>query len=426
MNLNVDCVGMPGRIKEICQGTAVKANGRLFTSRERAVIVSKYLKEPVDFSNVTVYAPTERPSRNKVMSPIAAEEPSTGPSTVGTQIREVWEKEIGYRISCNTCLEFLRSLDTRNNHVHERLVNDCYANLPFPETIRAVLKPKQRKERLSELLLPIVPKKATAYIPTPANPIEKATDKDWAVVVTTAPRQDPTIETCLESIRYAGWEPVIFTEPDSTVIEGYSFLSNTVRLGAWHNWLRSMRWALDKTTAKYILSVQDDSLFHPDSRAFIERIMWPSSNVGFISLYTAKHYSQNLSGEMRPLGVNRLITANLWGACALVFPRDVVYQILDHPLTKDWTGIPPKNLTDKEKANLVKEKKEKPWLIQNVDSLIGRVLNGIGLEMWCVDPSPVQHISQYSSIGHANNNTGKRNCLRCADHNKPLDRQVFP
>jgi hypothetical protein len=154
--------------------------------------------------------------------------------------------------------------------------------------------------------------------------------------------------------------------------------------------------------------------------------MWPNNRVGFISLYTAKHYSQNLSGEMKPLGLNRIITSALWGACALVFPRDTVQQILNHPLTQNWTGIPPKDLSEREKHNLLQEKKNKSYLIQNVDTLIGQVLNGIGLEMWCIDPSPVQHIAVYSSIGHADNNTGKRNCLRCADHKKPLDRQVFP
>jgi hypothetical protein len=129
---------------------------------------------------------------------------------------------------------------------------------------------------------------------------------------------------------------------------------------------------------------------------------------------------------MKPLGLNRIITSALWGACALVFPRDTVQQILNHPLTQNWTGIPPKDLSEREKHNLLQEKKNKSYLIQNVDTLIGQVLNGIGLEMWCIDPSPVQHIAVYSSIGHADNNTGKRNCLRCADHKKPLDRQVFP
>jgi len=248
---------------------------------------------------------------------------------------------------------------------------------------------------------------------------------DWFVCVTTAPRKDPTISSCLTSITACGWNPVVFAEPDSQTVEGYRFVHNSVRLGAWHNWLKSMRAALE-SNAKYILSAQDDSLFHPDSKQFIERVMWPSGNTGFISLYTAKHYSQNLSGELKPLGLKRLITSSLWGACALVFPRDVVVQILDHPLSQEWTGIAPNTLSEGQKLKLLQEKKEKPYLIQNVDTLIGRVLNGIGLEMWCVDPSPVQHIAVYSSVGHADNNTGKRNCLRCADHKLPLDKQVFP
>ena len=249
-------------------------------------------------------------------------------------------------------------------------------------------------------------------------------DSNWFVSVTTAPRRDPTIENCLDSISACGWNPIVFAEPESVVVGGYRYVNNSERLGAWHNWLQSMRAAV-QSNAKYILSAQDDALFHPDSKKFAERVMWPNDKVGFITLYTAKHHSHNLSGELKPLGLHRLVTNSLWGACALLFPRDVVAQILDHPLTQNWTGIPLNTLSDRQKAKLLEEKKEKPYLIQNVDTLIGKVLNGIGLEMWYVDPSPVQHIAVYSSIGHADNNTGKRNCFRIADHNKPLYEQVF-
>jgi len=343
---------------------------------------------------------------------------------VGDSVRLIIEKEVGYTIQCGDCLSYFKSISETDTH--DTVISGLLIHAPKPDWWRVKYRNRQaRLDRYSELIDTVLPKNGNPRIPVPLIPIQPVKDSDWYVAVTTAPRKDPTIQQCLDSIANCGWNPIVFAEPGSVNIESHHCITNSERLGAWHNWLKTMRAALC-TNAKYILSVQDDSLFHPDSKKLVEQLMWPSNNVGFISLYTAKHYSQNLSGEMKPVGLNRLITSSLWGACALVFPRDVVQQILDHPLTQNWTGIPPKNLTDRQKLDLIKEKKEKPYLIQNVDTLIGQVLNGIGLEMWCIDPSPVQHIAVYSSIGHADTNTGKRNCLRCADHKKPLDRQVFP
>ena len=337
---------------------------------------------------------------------------------LGRLIRNIIEAEIGYKVTCGACLNFFSTLPESAGL--EEVLAGLLQFAPTPDWWRA--KYKNRRQRYLELVESLLLKHS---IPKPLNPIQPVKDTDWFVAVTTAPRQDPTTQQCLASVTQCGWNPIVFAEPGSVTISGYNYVHNSERLGAFHNWLQTMQAAL-KTEAKYILSVQDDSLFHPESKQLIEQLMWPSDKVGFISLYTAKHYSQNLSGEMKPLGLNRIITSALWGACALVFPRDAVQQILDHPLTNNWTGIPPKGMSDRDKINLLKEKKEKPYLIQNVDTLIGQVLNGIGLEMWCVDPSPVQHIAIYSSIGHANNNTGKRNCLRCADRKKPLAEQVFP
>jgi hypothetical protein len=341
-------------------------------------------------------------------------------SNVGTSFRGLWEKIIGYRISCSTCIEYLYVLDNYTNHNHDKLVSEMYSKLPFPDTMRRGKTATERKQIISEVLEQLVPKKKSSTSDTLTF-----NDRDWSVVVTTAPRQKPTLEQCLSSIKVAGWKPIVFAEPDSVILNGYNYLHNQVRLGAWHNWLRSARWALEKTTAKYILSVQDDSLFHPDSRLVIEKVMWPTETTAFISLYTASHYSADKSGNTKPIGINNIKTSSFWGACALVFPREALRAIIDHPLTATWTGIAPTNLSDKEKLLLLEKKKLEPWRIQNVDTAIGRIVNSLHLEMYVVDPSPVKHIAKFSSIGHGSD-TGKRNCSRCADHNTPLLQQVFP
>jgi hypothetical protein len=243
---------------------------------------------------------------------------------------------------------------------------------------------------------------------------------DWYVAITTAPRKDCTLIQCIASMRKAGWEPTIFAEPGSTATDAET-IWNESRKGCWHNWLASARYALDNSNAKIILTVQDDSLFHPDSRAFMEASRWPSKDVGFVSLYTPKHYSFAAGGKLRPPGIYRIRTTSLWGACALVWPRDVLAKVIEHPIARQWTGARPRSGN---KA-VIQKRRDNPHLIANSDTAIGRILNKMGRTMWFVDPSPVSHIAVHSAIGHGSN-TGRRNCYRCADHSIPLEAQVRP
>lgn len=244
-------------------------------------------------------------------------------------------------------------------------------------------------------------------------------DKSWAVALTTAPREGCTLARCVESLRACGWEPTIFAEPGSTSLDCQTFW-NDRRQGAWHNFLGSVRWAV-ATGAEVILTVQDDSLFHPDSKIFVESILWPSDKTGFVSLYTPQHYSiGKVVTELRPTGVNRLRVHSLWGACALVWPRDVLAKFLSHPIATNWIGAKPRS----RRSSVFEERRKNPHLIANVDTAIGSFMNEVNLEMYFVDPSAVQHIAKHSTIGHGDN-TGKRNALRIADHGIPLAKQVL-
>ncbi len=95
--------------------------------------------------------------------------------------------------------------------------------------------------------------------------------KDCTVAVTTAPRKDCTLELCLASIEVNGWNPIVFAEPESTRTD-FRTIENETRLGIWHNWLNSAGWCLENTTTAFILTVQDDSLFHPDSKQFMDSL----------------------------------------------------------------------------------------------------------------------------------------------------------
>tara|TARA_R100000008_G_scaffold54328_1_gene33155 strand:+ start:6806 stop:8170 length:1365 start_codon:yes stop_codon:yes gene_type:complete len=257
---------------------------------------------------------------------------------------------------------------------------------------------------------------------------EQNNPNKWYCAVTTAPRKIPTLDTCLESLQIAGWEPFIFAEPDSERPKSdfdEFYLPHAERKGVWHNWLHSLRYGIENTDANIFLTVQDDSLFHPDSKAFAEKILWPSQDVGFISLYTPKHYSikPKFKTKTRPKGVNRIHTKSLWGACGLVWPRSVVEAMLEHPFIahNQWYGAKLKTASAWEK--MIEKRKKEPWRIQNSDTAIGKLMGRMKRTMWFCDPSPVQHISLTSATGHGGNK-GRRNCGRCASWDESLFDQI--
>ena len=244
-------------------------------------------------------------------------------------------------------------------------------------------------------------------------------DPDWTVVMTTAPRADSTVIETINSVRRAGWEPVVFAEPDSVSMDAVEVKKNTKRLGVWHNWIQAARWACNRRS-KYVLTLQDDVALHVDSKRFTESILWPSENCGFVSLYTPAHYQRHTEEPQEwHSGVQRVRTRSLWGACALVWPSPVLREVIEHPIAKKWLGVPPR----RNKSSVMKQRKEQPYTIQNSDTAIGKIINRMRREMWFLDPSPVRHFARVSSIGHGGN-SGRRNCGRCAVDNIPLAEQI--
>lgn len=301
-------------------------------------------------------------------------------------------------------------------------------NIPFSETVAGAMIELaiwnyQRKQA----------KQAKASIKSSKPVATIADDPRWAVAITTAPRRDCTLKRCIESVRGCGWEPFVFAEPGSTVTDARTIWNET-RQGVWRNWMHSARWCLENTQADWILTVQDDSLFHPDCKYFIQTAMWPREDCGFLSLYTPKHYTIHFQTKQpRPPGINRIFTRSLWGACALVWPREILKSVIEHPRAVNWIGAAPakfitvndqkRRRTRAEIDSIYEKRKQHPEIIANSDTAIGKILNSLGKSMWFVDPSPVQHIARFSTIGHGGND-GRRNAYRIADHSIPLCDQV--
>lgn len=239
----------------------------------------------------------------------------------------------------------------------------------------------------------------------------------WAIGITTAPRRDPSLDACLKSIVACGWSDnvYIFAEPGSERPASHSgnitWLDNERKRGCWGNWLYSAKWMLANTSANVIMTVQDDALFHPDSKRFVEARLWPSDTTGFISLYTPKHYSSKTGG------LHKVTTSSLWGTIAVVWPRHVLGAVVSHKFALNFQGIHHASRT------VMQRRAADPSLVNNADYAIGKVVNALRLQMWYITPSPVSHVAIFSSIKHGKN-TGRRNCRPCANHAIPLEQQV--
>ena len=248
---------------------------------------------------------------------------------------------------------------------------------------------------------------------------KKSSKFKWFTAITTAPRPEPTIHQCVDSLIVAGFDPVIFAEPESSEVSNALTIRNETKRGVWHNWLYSCKYALANSDADIIMTVQDDALFHPDSLSYAEKVLWPSEDAGFVSLYTPKHYTIKNNKELRPVGVNRIFTRSLWGSCAVIWDRRVLEAVINTDRAKNWIGVHPKS----NKAEILQRRRDNPHLINNSDYAIGDIVRRLKRSMWYVDPSPVSHISEHSTINHGGNK-GRRNCWRCSDWSQSLEEQA--
>lgn len=239
----------------------------------------------------------------------------------------------------------------------------------------------------------------------------------WSVAITTAPRKEPTLQRCVDSVRAAGWEPIVFAEPGSEEVDCQT-IHNKHKFGVYRNWLQAADWTL-KQAADAILLLQDDVEIHPESKEWVENLLWPS-NCGYISLYTPKHYQETYGGDPKPNGFYEVETAAMWGACALVFPPEILGRLIDHPRTVNWAGAP----TKFDWFKIRNWRLSNPSEIKNNDILIGSVLRKFFRKrLMYFNPSLANHISTYSSCGHGTN-TNKRNAKVVADFNRPLADQI--
>jgi len=203
----------------------------------------------------------------------------------------------------------------------------------------------------------------------------------WAVGVTTAPRQRPTLPRCLESLGRAGWaRPRLFAEPGAEIPADRADLPATHRdepLGAFPNWFLGLaELVMRRPRAEAYLICQDDVVFAAGLRDFLERNLWPSPRVGVVSVYAPSHYTEGKSPgfHVEDRGWDS------WGALAYVFPNPSARALLGDPMVIDHRHHGPADG------------------LRNIDSVVGLWCQRSGLPYFIHVPSLAQHIGETSTI----------------------------
>ncbi len=164
-----------------------------------------------------------------------------------------------------------------------------------------------------------------------------------AVAYITAPRPKRTLKASINSLRDAGCHGLIrvFAEPGSYVdvdLTGrfVELNPNHKRMGNFRNWVQALNVTLSATAeidAEYILICEDDITWARNAWTVLEREVeaqrW--QGVGCMSLYTPNRMAQMIGRGSYPLDgwYGLRVGAKMWGAQALLFPRQNAIDLLD-------------------------------------------------------------------------------------------------
>jgi len=204
---------------------------------------------------------------------------------------------------------------------------------------------------------------------------DKKNKATWAVGITTAPREEPTLEDSLKSIHAAGWEDVrIFIDGDVLPPSGYSYTRRSSAAGAFSNWILALQELVVRDpAAKYYLLFQDDVRLCKGARERVEALALP----GIVSLYQSFH--------QRDKGIHICTPPRRFvGALGLAFDRETAHKLLS-----SWFMIDHRQRTSRNN--------------DYIDGSLGFWCEKNEVPLWIHSPSLIQHTGHTSTLGHTEN-----------------------
>lgn len=196
----------------------------------------------------------------------------------------------------------------------------------------------------------------------------------WATVIRTAPRPTSYIEGTIDSLAKAGWnDPIIWSEPGAAipdVVRGPRVIVNHQRLGPHFTFRAAMNGIVELFPDADAYGIfEDDIQITRGLRCHLETVdLWPSDNVGVLSLYTAGANA----GEIPGWHQCSRIPERAIGALAFIFPRRAARLFVSTPpASRNWN---------------------------QADYWVGYWCKLMKLEYWMHSPSFVLHVGVESSI----------------------------
>jgi len=199
--------------------------------------------------------------------------------------------------------------------------------------------------------------------------------------IISAPRKNNYLLKSVNSLRRSGFDQKIkiFAEPDTQDpgIKDTDFYYNSKKLGCFKNYASALRALVYNTDAEHVAILSDDFIYTPKAKLKLDNYLRELSNYGFLAMYTPRGTHPMVKNK----GLNKvnLGWGNMWGGL-YVFPRLSAKLIIEHDVFVDHHDNYEKN--------------------QQIDHLIPKVCDILGLDQWYVNPSLADHIGMESTIGH--------------------------
>lgn len=219
--------------------------------------------------------------------------------------------------------------------------------------------------------------------PVMVNELRSVNGRPARVITDTIAGHRETLPLCLDSLLQAGWtrdEITVYAEPQSIVPDEINVVWREKRFDLWPNLMDGSRRELEKSP-DLVMWVDDDTVFEPDTKRWIEQNAWPS-DAGLISLFRMQAVQKRQ--PLRTVSVDELCYAGLvphydlvkrdewpWGSNALVFPAETLARLVSAPPTLGGTP----------------------------DFIVGKWIHAIDKTYWLVHESKAQHLVVYPA-GH--------------------------
>ncbi len=139
------------------------------------------------------------------------------------------------------------------------------------------------------------------------------------VGLTTCPRDIPTIDRTVQSLRKSGFDIHVFAEPNSLVPKNIRVSRRKERRGAWENWFFGLKELYETYQQPWYIMVQDDIIL---CRNLCEFALSVAGDGDCYSFFTPQQYAGRLGWNEIKEG------ANLWMAQMYMFPQHVVSALL--------------------------------------------------------------------------------------------------